>query len=151
MLFDLETDPGQEHPVIDDEQEIRMATLMRDLMCDTDAPAEQFERMGLPQTGPITAEHLLCRAQAGQVETSRQRPLRASDFPTSRLDVTTPISTLLAEAEAVEVLRRHLGDLVDAPLPEEVLDLGLLDIAGVAVGLIPTATLHQIADELAQL
>jgi hypothetical protein len=151
MLFDLETDPGQEHPVLDDEQEIRMATLMRDLMCDTDAPAEQFARMGLPQTGPVTAEHLLCRAQAGQVETSRQRPLRASDFPTSRLDVTTPISTLLAEAEAVEVLRRHLGDLVDAPLPEEVLDLGLLDIAGVAVGLIPTATLHQIADELAQL
>lgn len=151
MLFDLEADPGQQSPVIDDEQEMVMATLMRDLMLANEAPAEQFERMGLPQTGPVTAEHLLCREQAAQVETSRQRPLRATDFPSARLDVTTQISVLLEESAAVEVLRRHLGDLVDAPLPEEVLELGLVDIAGVAVGLIPTATLHLIADELSQL
>lgn len=65
--------------------------------------------------------------------------------------MTTPISVLLAEPGAVAVLRAHLGDLVDGPLPDEVLELGLLDVAGVAVGLVPTATLHRIADELAAL
>ncbi len=151
MLFDLEQDPLQEHPVIDDDLELRMATLMRDLMIESDAPPEQFERIGLPESGPVTAEHLLCRAQAEQVEVSRMRPLRASDFPEARLDVTTPVRDLMADPGAMDVLRRHLGDLVDGPLPEEVMDLGLIDIAGVAVGVIPTAALHRIADELAQL
>ncbi|KAF2776966.1 sulfatase-like hydrolase/transferase [Streptomyces sp. OM5714] len=151
MLFDLDDDPGQHHPVVDDEQELRMATLMRDLMVAGEAPAEQFARMGLPATGPLTSGHLLCREQAAQVETSRRRPLRAADFPGSRIGVTTPIATLLADPAAVSVLRTHLGDLVDGPLPDEVLELGLLDVAGVAVGLIPTATLHRIADELAEL
>lgn len=151
MLFDLEADPGQQHPLVDDEQELRMATLMRDLMVETDAPAEQFSRLGLPPAGPLTEEHLLCREQAGMVDVSRERPLRAEDFPTARLDVTTPISVLLADPEAVEVLRRHLGELVDQPLPEEVLPLGLIDVAGIAVGLIPTATLHLVAEELAEL
>ncbi|WP_405695056.1 sulfatase-like hydrolase/transferase [Streptomyces coelicoflavus] len=151
MLFDLDADPGQRHPVVDDEQELRMATLMRDLMVASEAPAEQFARMGLPATGPLTSGHLLCREQAAQVETSRRRPLRAADFPGSRIGVTTPIATLLADPAAVSPLRAHLGDLVDGPLPDEVLELGLLDVADVAVGLIPTATLHRIADELAEL
>ncbi len=151
MLFDLADDPGQEHPLVDDEAELRMATLMRDAMVANDAPPEQFERMGLPPTGPLGTEHLLCAAQADQVEAARMRPLRAGDFPSARLDVTTPVATLLADEAAMVVLRRHLGALVDSPLPEEVMAMGLIDVAGVAVGIIPTATLHLIADELARL
>ncbi|MDN5895362.1 MAG: sulfatase [Nocardioides sp.] len=151
MLFDLEADPLQQSPLIDDELELRMATLMRDAMVANEAPSEQYQRMGLPLSGPLGPEHLLCRAQADQVETARMRPLRASDFPTSRLDVTTPIAVLLAEPEARPVLREHLGDLVDGPLPDEVLTMGLIDIAGVAVGVIPTATLELLAQDLAEL
>ncbi len=151
MLFDLDDDPLQESPLLDDEAELRMATLMRDLMLDNAAPPEQFQRMGLPPTGPLDASHLLCRAQHDQVETSRMRPLRASDFPTARLDVTTPISVLLATPEAMIVLSHHLGALVEGPLPDEVLTMGLIDIAGVAVGIIPTATLELIAQDLAAL
>ncbi len=151
MLFDLMTDPLQERPLVDDELELRMATLMRDLMVANDAPDEQFVRMGLPREGTLGAEHLLCAAQAAQVETSRLRPLRASDFPSARLDVTTSIRALLADEEALTVLRTHLGPLVDGPLPDEVMDMGLIDVAGVAVGIIPTATLRALAAELAAL
>ncbi|MDF1605437.1 sulfatase [Nocardioides sp. YIM 152315] len=151
MLFDLEADPLQEHPLLDDGVELRMATLLRDLMVRHDAPPEQFERMALPPVGPVMSEHLLCRVQQDQVQTSRLRPPRASDFPSGRLDVTAPVATLLADPAAGQVLRRHLGDLVDGPLPDEVLTMGLVDIAGVAVGIIPDAALHAIAQDLTQL
>ncbi len=151
MLFDLDTDPLQEDPLVDDEVELRMATLLRDLMVANDAPPEQFERLGLPPQGAVSEEHLLCRAQAGQVESARMQLPRASDFPSGRLDVTTPISVLLADPDATTVLRAHLGALVDGPLPDDVLHMGLIDVAGVAIGVIPTATLRLIATELARL
>ena len=47
MLFDLETDPQQEHPIDDPEIEARMIALLVDLMKANDAPPEQFERLGL--------------------------------------------------------------------------------------------------------
>jgi arylsulfatase A-like enzyme len=47
MLFDLETDPGQLHPIQDFEVEAAMLEHMIDLMKQNDAPAEQFARLGL--------------------------------------------------------------------------------------------------------
>ena len=48
MLFDLEADPGQEHPFQDPEIEERMIKLLVKLMKENDAPAEQYERLLLP-------------------------------------------------------------------------------------------------------
>jgi len=59
LLFDLATDPGQEHPLVDEVVEQRMATLMVELMRANDAPREQFERVGLPVEGAVGPEHLL--------------------------------------------------------------------------------------------
>ena len=64
LLFDLETDPGQERPLIDDALELKMIGLLLDLMRRNEAPASQFERLGLPATGPAGTSHLLSRAQA---------------------------------------------------------------------------------------
>ena len=50
MLFDLQQDPGQQAPINDPVVEQRMADLMVTLMKQNDAPPEQFERMGLPNT-----------------------------------------------------------------------------------------------------
>ena len=50
FLYDLETDPRQENPLVDNELEEQMVTLLVDLMIDTDAPLEQFERLGLVHT-----------------------------------------------------------------------------------------------------
>ena len=49
LLFDLEADPKQEHPIRDAAIERRMIAYMMDLMQSNDAPAEQFERLGLPE------------------------------------------------------------------------------------------------------
>lgn len=48
FLFDLESDPGQLHPIQDADVEQRMLAQMSELMQAHDAPAEQFERLGLP-------------------------------------------------------------------------------------------------------
>ena len=47
MLFDLEQDPWQAQPLDDEENEGRMIGLLRSLMEQCDAPAEQYERLGL--------------------------------------------------------------------------------------------------------
>jgi arylsulfatase A-like enzyme len=47
LLFDLESDPGQLTAIDDSEAEARMCGLLRDLMVANEAPAEQFERLGL--------------------------------------------------------------------------------------------------------
>jgi len=47
LLFDLQTDPGQNHPIHNAEVEARLTATMAQLMRDNDAPAEQFTRLGL--------------------------------------------------------------------------------------------------------
>ncbi len=47
LLFDLQNDPKQEHPIDDPEIEARMTRLLVDLMKANNAPAEQFARLGL--------------------------------------------------------------------------------------------------------
>jgi len=47
MLFDLELDPKQYHPYRNEEVEKRLCDRMIELMEQTDAPREQYERLGL--------------------------------------------------------------------------------------------------------
>lgn len=47
LLFDLEADPKQENPIQDPASEKRMTELLVEQMKANDAPAEQFERLGL--------------------------------------------------------------------------------------------------------
>lgn len=87
LLFDLESDPDQRRPLVDDELELRMANLMVELMRSGDAPASQFARMRLPVTGPVRAEHLLARAQQDQVAGSAQPLPPAEAFRSDGLGV----------------------------------------------------------------
>jgi hypothetical protein len=48
LLFDLQSDPGQEQPIEDPEVEAMMVTHLVRLMQENDAPPEQYERLGLP-------------------------------------------------------------------------------------------------------
>jgi hypothetical protein len=63
MLFDLEIDPGQECPIVDDAVEFRMIALLLRWMRATDAPTEQFDRLGLPREGDANEAHLLAGRQ----------------------------------------------------------------------------------------
>ncbi|MDY7041351.1 MAG: sulfatase [Chloroflexota bacterium] len=47
LLFDLQTDPAQEYPFDDEAIEAKMIHHLVHLMQENDAPAEQFERLGL--------------------------------------------------------------------------------------------------------
>ncbi|OQB13270.1 MAG: Arylsulfatase [Firmicutes bacterium ADurb.Bin193] len=47
LLFDLDSDPGQQNPITDSKVERRMTELMIKLMKENDCPSEQFERLGL--------------------------------------------------------------------------------------------------------
>jgi arylsulfatase A-like enzyme len=47
LLFDLEQDPGQEHPIQDKAVEERLLNTMVELMKENDAPPEQYERLGV--------------------------------------------------------------------------------------------------------
>ncbi len=47
LLFDLEKDPGQEHPISDPDVEAKMIQKMVNLMNENDSPADQFIRLGL--------------------------------------------------------------------------------------------------------
>ncbi|NYF98843.1 sulfatase [Janibacter cremeus] len=151
MLFDLTADPQQVDPMIDDAAELRMATLMRDLMVSNDAPASQFARMGLPVEGPLDESHLTCREHAPQVDRSRMTVLRPEDFPSGGVPVTTAVGVLRSDARCTDVMRLHLGELADMELPDEALSMSLLDLATVAVGVISPTQLRAIADDLAAL
>jgi hypothetical protein len=48
LLFDLQRDPSQQYPMSDPAIEETMIEHMVRLMRETDAPPEQFERLGLP-------------------------------------------------------------------------------------------------------
>ncbi len=47
MLFDLETDPGQEHPIENQEIRRQMCGYIRESMMTNDAPEELFARLGI--------------------------------------------------------------------------------------------------------
>ena len=58
-LYDVQADPRQKHPIDDPELEAKMAALMVREMKKADAPAEQFDRLGLPADGNVTAQMIL--------------------------------------------------------------------------------------------
>jgi len=47
LLFDLESDPGQEHPLADLDLEQAVCRKLRQVMIAHDSPPEQFERLGI--------------------------------------------------------------------------------------------------------
>ncbi|MGA1197768.1 MAG: hypothetical protein ACO36I_14850, partial [Candidatus Latescibacterota bacterium] len=47
LIYDITKDPEQANPIFDTELENKLATKMKDLLTHYDAPACQFERMGL--------------------------------------------------------------------------------------------------------
>lgn len=150
LLFDLDTDPGQENPLVDDELELRMVRSLRDLMVANDAPPEQFERMGLPREGDLGEEHLLVRRHLPQVRASTQR-LDPAEFPDGRSSVHARLADLLDDEATREVLAEHVPALLNPPLRSAVGHLSVVQIAGTAIGLLPVPTLRELSAALAQL
>lgn len=149
QLFDLETDPQQLSPLVDDALELRMIRLLVELMRETDAPAEQYVRLGLPETGDPGDEHLVLGRQSPTVAAAAAPDGDAgtADLVDAALGMRT-VRELLADPHARAVLRDELGALVDGPLPDEAYAMTLPQIATVTAGLVPPSALHRIASRL---
>src|SRR5699024_10374933 len=137
LLFDLEADPHQEHPITDPRLEAELAGLLVQLLRGHDAPPEQFERLGLPATGGVTDEHLLARREPASRATTAE-PARAAADRSAALDRlrSTPrgrrtVRGLLDDESLRPLLREVLVPIVDGPLPAEAMGMTLVDIATV--------------------
>jgi arylsulfatase A-like enzyme len=146
LLFDLETDPGQEHPLIDDEVELRMLRLLAQLMHENDAPRSQFERLGMPYDGEPGPEHLLVRAQAERAAATAEPLPEVSELPAVDL-LSMPILALLQDTHARGVLERHVPGLVHTELVAAAAQLSLLDLARTAH--LSATALRAVAQDLA--
>lgn len=58
LLFDIENDYEEEHPIEDKEIEDRMCNALIDIMIKNDAPVEQYERLGLDIPLCIQKKHV---------------------------------------------------------------------------------------------
>lgn len=151
LLFDLVADPEQQRPLVDDDIELRMAGLLLDLMRSTDAPASQFERLGLPVEGPVEEKHLLVRAQRELAQKAAEPLPSPEDYPAGRFSLRTPIRALLADPAATEVLRRRLPMLVGTEIVQAMGPVSLIDLAAIAAGMISNDVLRECATDLAAL
>ncbi|GAA4987893.1 sulfatase [Yinghuangia aomiensis] len=151
LLFDLATDPGQETPLLDDQLELHMATLLVDVMRTADAPVEQYERLGLPADGPVTAAHLLARTQHAELVAAAARgPIAPDDYPSGPRSVHTPVRDLVADPAAEAVLRAAgFGRLLDGGIIRMMGHSSVFEIAAMSGGAITADGLRDIADALA--
>lgn len=145
LLFDLESDPGQLHPIVDDDAELRMIGLLVDQMRRNDAPAGQFERLGLPATGVVGRDHLAARADAERAAATAEPIPSFAGHPAEDL-LDTSIHELLLNAPARQVLDERLPWLTNTELVASMPQLSLLGLARSAT--ITTAMLVEVADDL---
>jgi arylsulfatase A-like enzyme len=139
LLFDLERDPDQRHPIDDPGIELRMLRLMAALMHDDDAPRSQFERLGIPYGEEPSANDLLVRSQAARAQQmAAPIPSDLVSHPKSRLT----LAELEADPRAWAAVGSEIPDLEKTEgltLPPT---MTLLDLA--ASALIPASGLEAI-------
>lgn len=146
LLFDLDSDPRQEKPMVDEEQELRLASLMVERMRANDAPADQYERLGLPADGEVSRDHLrlaldLERAVAIAEPVPSVADLQAADV------LKMPLSSLLDDPAFAPVVKEEAADLLASELLTIAPQISLLQLAAMAQ--LPAAHLSRIDARLA--
>lgn len=145
LLFDLETDPGQTSPIVDDEVELRMLRLLTRLMHETDAPRSQFERLGLPYDGQPGPDHLLVREHRDRATSIAEPMPDLSDLAVRDL-LEMPLADLLRRPQARAIVEEHAPDLANTELLSLPMSLGLAQLTRRAA--LPPAVLRAIAEDL---
>lgn len=145
LLFDLESDPGQLNPIDDTEVELRMMRLLVEMMRDNDAPASQFERLGLPAQAEPGPQHLLVRRQHERAAEMAE-PLTGLDDLPARHMLETPLLDLLEDPGLRAALQEFAPDLVGTELVAVPPGATLLNVAQHAT--ISAGTLRDIAKNL---
>jgi arylsulfatase A-like enzyme len=148
LLYDVSVDPQQLDPIVDDDVELDMLRLLASLLHDSDAPASQFERLGIPLDGEPGVEHLLVRQQRARTAAMAE-PLTQIDLLPAADLLRTPIAQLQLTPRIRAVLAEHLPFLSDTELITAPTDLSIADLASHA--LITNDQLITTAEALATL
>jgi arylsulfatase A-like enzyme len=148
LLYDLESDPRQEHPIDDPATELRMLALLAVLLHDSDAPASQFQRLGIPYDGPCTGEHLLVRAQAERAAALAVPMPDLADLPAIEL-LGQPLLAIMHDPGVRAVLEAEVPAATHTELVALPSRMSLIDLARSA--LIPVSTLRTVAHRLQEI
>lgn len=148
ILFDLDNDPGQNSPVINDEVELRMLNLLRQLMIENDSPIEQFERLGIPKDGELGSEHLLAKQQLPNYRKATLPPPQPDDFEQSEFSVHTSLKHLYSNPSAKQIVLSKLPIFGDSRLLSMFEKLSPLQLAARLVGVLPNELLVELNQEL---
>ncbi|NEE04349.1 sulfatase [Phytoactinopolyspora halotolerans] len=148
LLFDLESDPGQERPIADDDVELRMLRLLTGLMRENDAPASQFRRLGIPADGEAGPDHLHVRSHRARADALAE-PLPVLSGLAARDLLERPLAELLQDPAARHAVERHAPELVQTELIAVPASASLLDLAARAA--IPAGMLRRLDSDLATL
>ncbi|GIK28375.1 MAG: sulfatase [Anaerolineae bacterium] len=131
LLFDLQADPGQQNPLVDDALERQWIAHLIEAMRANDAPPEQYERLGLPQDGPVEDAHLLLNRQHVQALSAMEPEFMAVRFPVMQNNphlLHTALERLYGDHRIGAVLDRHFPNLREMPNYSQLkqLTLGLM-------------------------
>ncbi len=149
LLFDLQNDPGQEHPIVDEDVEWRMIELMVALMRENDAPPEQYERLNLPPDGVVEPHHLQLAAQH-EIAMQALNPPQI-EVGNGRFNLNTPIKDLLADERAAAIFQRHFPEFSNDPFLKQAAGASPMQIANFAPGLFTADKLNMMAADLERL
>jgi len=147
LLFDLQEDPNQTKPIIDDELELRLLKTLAQLMHANDAPESQFQRLGIPFDSEPTAQHLLAAHQADRARLALEPLPPIDSFADGGAALTLPLLELLQDVRGREAVEKHLPDLISTELVNIPAQLSLYQLAAVIP--VPSSALGSIAEELA--
>lgn len=142
LLFDVSSDPDQLTPVIDDDVELRMLSLLRDLLVASDAPASQYQRLGIPASGELGTEHLLVREQAERAAALAE-PLPQPDELRDAEILRIPVIQLGQDPRLREIVRNLIPGLLDTELVAAPGAMTLMDLA--RAGMITADDLRAVA------
>ncbi len=132
LLFDLTKDPNQEQPVNNLDIELDMAKKLIALLQESEAPEEQYIRLGLQAKDKITKEDLYATVS-----------LECTTF-----DENTPLGVLLEDKQARQVLEKHLGTYLNHPMLAMALGISLRKLQEVSQGKLTDAMVEAIVKEL---
>lgn len=148
LLWDLEADPHQTAPIVDDDVELRMLRLLVELLRENDAPSSVYLRLGVPEQGDIDRTHLRA-AQDLERALAIAEPLPPREsLPAVEL-LETSLHALLADAATSAALLRHLPWLVTTELVSASPWATPMGLA--TSGAMDATTLRALADDLAEL
>lgn len=146
LLFDLETDPQQQQPLVDVDVELRMLRLLTDLLHRSDAPESQFMRLGIPFDSEPTEKHLLATEQADRARMALEPLPPLASFPGGGAALDIPVLELLQGGAGREALAKHMPELVHTELVNISARLTLHQLA--AINPLPMDALTAIATEI---